>query len=75
MDFIEGLPKSDGNEVIFIVIDRFSKNDLFMALTHPYTAITTARVFMDNVYKLYDLPATIVSDRFSFCESVLKNFL
>jgi hypothetical protein len=63
MDFIEGLPESNGNEVIFIVVDRFSKNALFMALTHPYTAITTARVFMDNVYKLYDLPATIVSDK------------
>jgi hypothetical protein len=63
MDFIEGLPESNGNEVIFKVVDRFSKNALFMALTHPYTAITMTRVFMDNVYKLYDLPATIVSDK------------
>jgi hypothetical protein len=34
-----------------------------MALTHPYSAITVAKVFMENVYKLHGMPATIVSDR------------
>jgi hypothetical protein len=63
MDFIEGLPKSEGKEVILVVVDRFSKYAHFMALIHPYSASSVARVFMDNVYKLHGLPATIVNDR------------
>jgi hypothetical protein len=63
MDFIDGLPKSEGKEVIFVVVDRFSKYAHLMTLTHPYSAITVAKVFMENVYKLHGMPATIVSDR------------
>jgi len=63
MDFIQGLPKSEGKEVIFMVVDRFSKYTHFMALIHPYSASSVARVFMDNVYKLHGLPTKIVSDR------------
>ena len=63
MDFVEGFPKSEGREVIFVVVDRFSKYAHFMAIPHPYTACSVARVFLDNVYKLHGFPATIVSDR------------
>ena len=63
MDFIEGLPKSEGKEVILMVVDRFSKYAHLMALAHPYSAITVAKVFMENVYKLHGMPASIVSDR------------
>jgi len=46
-----------------VVVDRFSKYAHLMAIPHPYTASIVARVFLDNIYKLYRLPATIVSDR------------
>lgn len=62
MDFIERLPKYEGKEVIFVVVDRFSKYAHFIAIPHPYTVIIMARVFLDNIYKLHGLPATIVSD-------------
>lgn len=39
MDFIEGLPKVAGKEVIFVVVDRLSKAAHFMVLKHPYTAL------------------------------------
>jgi hypothetical protein len=32
MDFIEGLPMSDGNDMIFIVVDRLTKYAHFMGL-------------------------------------------
>lgn len=39
MDFITDLPKSMEKEVIFVVVDSFSKAAQFMALSHPFTAI------------------------------------
>lgn len=62
MDFKEGLPKSQGKKVIFVVNDRFSKYVYFMALIHPYSASSVAKVFMDNVFKQHGFLATIVSD-------------
>lgn len=63
MDFIEGLPKSEGKEVIFVVVDRLSKFAHFIPLSHPYTTQTVARAFVDNVLKLHGPPVAIVSDR------------
>ena len=63
MGFIERLPKSKGKEVIFMVVDRFSKYAHLMILSHPYSAITVAKFFMENVYKLYGMPAMIMSNK------------
>ena len=59
MDFINGLPKSEGKDVIMVVVDRFNKYAHFMSLSHPYSAPTVAKIFMDNVYKLHGLPASV----------------
>jgi len=63
MDFIEGLPKSEGYEVILVVVDRFTKYAHFITVKHPFTAPTIARAVFDNVIKLHGMPKTIVSDR------------
>ncbi|XP_073359923.1 uncharacterized protein [Aegilops tauschii subsp. strangulata] len=63
MDFIEGLPKSEGFSAILVVVDRFTKVSHFLALKHPFTAASVAKVFLNNIVKLHGLPLTIVSDR------------
>jgi hypothetical protein len=63
MDFIEGLPKSKKYDSILVVVDKFTKYAHFVPLSHPFTALQVAQVFVDNIYKLHGLPTSIVSDR------------
>ncbi|XP_059307049.1 uncharacterized protein LOC132058610 [Lycium ferocissimum] len=63
MDFIDGLPKSKGKTVIWVVVDRLTKYAHFVGLSHPYSASEIAKLFMENIYKLHGMPEDIVSDR------------
>ena len=49
MDFIIGLPKSEGKSVIMVVVDRLTKYAHFCSLSHPFKASTVAAAFMDTV--------------------------
>lgn len=71
MDFIEGLPKSEGRDCIMVIVDRFTKYAHFIGLAHPYTAQEVAKVFLDQVVKLHGTPKTIVSDRDRIFTSLL----
>ena len=63
MDFITGLPKSKGKNVIMVVVDRLSKYAHFCVVSHPFeVAIITTR-FMETIQKLHGNLKIIVSDR------------
>ena len=61
MDFVTGLPKSDGKSVIMLVIDRLTKYAHFCALSHPFKASTVSTAFMETIQKLHGNPKIIVS--------------
>jgi hypothetical protein len=63
MDFITGLPNSEGKSVIMVIVDRLTKYTHFCALSHPFKASTVATAFIETVQKLYGIPKIIVSDR------------
>jgi hypothetical protein len=50
MDFTEGPPRSHGYNCIMVIVDKFSKYAHFIPLSHPFTALKVAVIYMENVY-------------------------
>ena len=63
LDFIEGLPISQGKDTIMVMVDRLSKSAHFLTLSHPFTAKTIAEKFVEGVFKLHGMPKSIISDQ------------
>ncbi len=63
MDFIVDLPPSKTFDSIFVVVDRLTKIAHFIPCHKTVTGEETARLFIDNVYRLHGLPNDIISDR------------
>jgi hypothetical protein len=62
LDFMDGLPTSDGKTVVLVVVDRLTKYSHFLALSHPYTARTVAAIFIAQIVRLHGIPKSMVSN-------------
>jgi len=63
LNFVTGLPPSDGNTTILTIVDRFSKTAQFVPLPKLPSAKETAELMLHHVFRLHGLPCDIVSDR------------
>lgn len=63
VDFITGLPPSDGHTVILTVVDRFSKVANFVPLPTLPSAAETGDLLVQHVFQLYSISKDIVSNR------------
>ena len=61
MDFVEGLPKSMGYEVVFFVVDRLIKYVHFLPLSHPFTTTKVASVFMKEIFRSHGMQLLLLS--------------
>ena len=62
MDFHEMPLDRDGYNTVLVVVDRFGKRAISIPCKKTITAVETAELFIDRVYRIYGPPDTIVSD-------------
>ena len=70
MDFVEGLPESEGMTSLMVITDRLSKGAIFVPLPDTKTE-TVVRKFIERVVAYHWLPDAITSDRGSQFVSAL----
>jgi hypothetical protein len=69
MDFVTQLPTSKdpvtgyAYNLIFVIVNRFTKYVKIILFRHSYTAEQLARVFLDRIVRHYSILALIISNR------------
>jgi hypothetical protein len=63
MDY-KSFPKDNhGYDMVFVVVDRLSKQAFSLPCFRTTTAKDMARIYVSNIYRIYGAPESIVSDR------------
>ena len=63
MDFIEGLPLSDGHDTILVVVCNLTKMALFIPTFLDIDAEDLTHIFLSQVFAKHGTPTDIISDR------------
>ena len=63
MDFIEHLPESEGFTAILVVVDRFTKQSIFIPTHDTITSAQLAELFVVHVFSKHGVPSHVTSDR------------
>jgi len=62
MDFIEQLPSSSGFTTILVIIDRLSKQAIFIPTHDTITSPELAQLFLLHVFAKHGVPRHVTSD-------------
>jgi len=62
MDFIEQLPSSTGFTAILVVVDRLSKQAIFIPTHDTITSLELAKLFLLHVFSKHGVPTHVTSD-------------
>ena len=64
MDFIVGLPKNKVvNDSVWVTIDRLKKSAHFVPMKTTCTTDRLARICIQQIMRLHEVPESIMSDR------------
>jgi len=63
MDFIKKLPSSSSFDTILVIVDRLSKQAIFIPTHDTITSAELARLFVTHVFSKHRVPAHVTSDR------------
>jgi len=63
MDFIEQLPSSTSFTAILVVVDRLSKQAIFIPTHDTITSLELAKLFLLHIFSKHSVPTHVTSDR------------
>jgi hypothetical protein len=63
MDFMTGLPKSNGHDAILVIVDKLTKYGMFIPTPTHVTTDEVASLLFKEVYKHFGLPLQMISNR------------
>ena len=62
MDFIEQLPKSSSYTAILVIVDRLTKQSIFIPTHNTITSANLAKLFILHVFSKHGVPSHVTSD-------------
>ena len=62
MDFIEQLPESEGYLDILVIIDRLTKQAMFIPTLRMLDSPGLTSLFISHVFAKYSVPSHVISD-------------
>jgi hypothetical protein len=75
MEFIMGLPTSEGKDIIFVIVDRLTKYAHFIGISSKAKASQIVDIYVKNIYKLHGFLKFIINDRDpKFTNKFWKNY-
>ena len=63
MDFITGLPQTQGHDSIWVIVDRLTKSAHFVLVNMRYHDRRYAELYVSQIVRIHGVPRTISSDR------------